>query len=58
MNKSYQRWHKMKKTLSRISLFSSKINRRKLQIFLALLTLALLALGAGAPGMDGGVGGI
>ena len=48
----------MKKTLSRISLFSSKINRRKLQIFLALLTLALLALGAGAPGMDGGVGGI
>ena len=48
----------MKKTLSKISLLSSKINRRQVQIFLALITLALLALGAGAPGMDGGVGGV
>jgi len=47
----------MKKMFSKISLFSSQINRRQLQVFLALLTLALLALGAGAPGMDGGVGG-
>lgn len=47
----------MKKTISKISLFSSKINRRQLQVVLALVTLALLVLGAGAPGMDGGVGG-
>jgi hypothetical protein len=48
----------MNKTLSKISLLSGKINRRQVQIFLALITLALLALGAGAPGVDGGVGGI
>jgi hypothetical protein len=47
----------MKKTISKISLFSSKISRRQLQVVLALVTLALLVLGAGAPGMDGGVGG-
>lgn len=47
----------MKKSISKISLFSSKITRRQLQIVLALLTLAMLVLGAGAPGMDGGVGG-
>ena len=47
----------MKKFFSHISLFSSKINRRQVQVFLVLLTLALLALGAGAPGVDGGTGG-
>ena len=47
----------MKKSISKISLFSSKITRRQLQIVLALLTLAMLVLGAGAPGVDGGVGG-
>ena len=47
----------MKKISSKISLFSSKIDRRKLQAVLVLVTLALLVLGAGAPGMDGGVGG-
>ena len=47
----------MKNTFSKISLFSSKISRRQLQVVLALVTLALLVLGAGAPGMDGGVGG-
>ena len=47
----------MKKTFSKISLFSSKINRRQLQLVLALVTLALLVLGAGAPGVDGGTGG-
>ena len=47
----------MKKTLSSLSLFSAKIDRRHVQIFLAVLTLALLALGAGAPAADGGVGG-
>ena len=47
----------MKKSIAKISLFSSKINRRQVQVLLALLTLALLVLGAGAPGVDGGSGG-
>ena len=47
----------MKKISSKITLISSKINRRQLQTVLVLVTLALLVLGAGAPGMDGGVGG-
>ena len=43
----------MEKILFRVSLFSYKINRRHLQIFLALITLVLLVLGAGAPSADG-----
>jgi len=47
----------MKKSISKLTLFSSKINRRQVQVLLALVTLALLVLGAGAPAVDGGVGG-
>lgn len=47
----------MKQLFSHISRFASRIDRRQVQVFLALLTLALLALGAGAPAADGGAGG-
>ncbi len=47
----------MKKSISKLTLFSSKIDRRQVQVLLALVTLALLVLGAGAPGVDGGTGG-
>ncbi len=47
----------MKNSISKLTLFSSKINRRQVQVLLALVTLALLVLGAGAPGVDGGTGG-
>ena len=47
----------MKKSISKLSLFSSKIDRRQVQVLLALVTLALLVLGAGAPAVSGGVGG-
>ena len=47
----------MKKIISNLSQFSCKIDRRQVQTFLVLLTLALFVLGAGAPGCDGGAGG-
>ena len=47
----------MKNIIQKISLSASKIDRRHLQIFIALLVLSMLVLGAGAPGMDGGPGG-
>jgi hypothetical protein len=47
----------MKKLLTKVSLSAGKIDRRHIQIFLTLLVLALLVLGAGAPGVDGGTGG-
>lgn len=47
----------MKKLLTKVSLSAGKIDRRHIQIFLTLLVLALLVLGAGAPGVDGGGGG-
>ena len=47
----------MKKILSNISLFTAKVDRRQVQMVLILVTLALLVLGAGAPGCDGDVGG-
>jgi hypothetical protein len=43
----------MQNTLAHIALFSSKINRRHLQLVFAILALAMLVLGIGAPG-DGG----
>ncbi len=43
----------MKNTLARLSLSTQKINRQHIQFVFALLALALLVLGAGAP-MDGG----
>ncbi len=47
----------MKSLIEKFSLSAGKINRRHIQIFLVLLTLSMLVLGAGAPGMDGGPGG-
>ncbi len=47
----------MKSLIQKFSLSTGKINRRHIQVFLVLLTLSMLVLGAGAPGMQGGVGG-
>ena len=47
----------MKNKLAQISIFGTKINRQHLQLFWALIALALLVLGIGAP-VAGGGGGI
>lgn len=47
----------MKKMIQKLTLSSGKIDRRHVQILLALVVLTMLVLGAGAPGMDGGTGG-
>ncbi len=47
----------MKKIIQKLSLSAGKIDRRHVQILLALVILSLLVLGAGAPGVDGGSGG-
>jgi len=47
----------MKNLFQKFSLSTGKINRRHIQTFLVLLTLSMLVLGAGAPGVDGGIGG-
>jgi hypothetical protein len=47
----------MNKIIHKFSRVIGKINRRHIQIFLVLLTLSMLVLGAGAPGMSGGPGG-
>lgn len=47
----------MKKSIQKFTLSAAKINRRHIKIFLALVTLSMLVIGAGAPGMDGGPGG-
>jgi hypothetical protein len=39
----------MKNTLARFVIISSKIQKRHIQLFVILLTLAMLVLGAGAP---------
>ena len=43
----------MKNTFARLALSTRKINRQHIQFAFALLTLAMLVLGAGAP-TDGG----
>ncbi len=47
----------MKKMIQKFSLTAGKVDRRHVQIFMALVVLSMLVLGAGAPGMDGGPGG-
>ena len=47
----------MKKMIQKFSLSAGKINRRHIQIFLSLVVLSMLVLGAGAPGVDSGTGG-
>ena len=47
----------MNKTIQKLTLSLSKIDRRHLQLMLVLLTLGLLVIGAGAPAVSGGAGG-
>jgi len=47
----------MKKLTQKLSLSVAKIERRHIQVFLTLLVLSMLVLGAGAPGVAGGSGG-
>ncbi len=44
----------MNKKLASAAVFASKINRQHLQLLLALLALAMLVLGVGAPSDGGG----
>ncbi len=46
----------MNKKLAPVAIFASKINRQHIQVLLALVALAMLVLGVGAPA-DGGPGG-
>ncbi len=46
----------MNKKLAHAAVFASKINRQHIQILLALLGLAMLVLGVGAPSDGGGAG--
>lgn len=48
----------MKNLIQKLSLSASKVEKRHIQIFMALLVLSMLVLGAGAPGVGGGPGGI
>ena len=45
----------MKNKLAQLFTFSQKINRKKIQMIFAILALAMLVLGAGAPSIGGGV---
>jgi len=45
----------MKNELARFTLLAQKINRQHIQLAFALLALALLVLGAGAPMEGGGI---
>ena len=44
----------MKNTFARFTVLASKVNRQHLQFVLAIIALAMLVLGIGAP-VDGGV---
>jgi hypothetical protein len=44
----------MKNKLSQIFTFSQKIDRKHIQMIFAVLALAMLVLGAGAPSIGGG----
>jgi len=48
----------MKNIIQKLSLSAGKIDRRHLQLLMALAILSLLVLGAGAPAMTGGGGGV
>lgn len=45
----------MKNKVNLLALFASKIDRQRIQVFLVMLSLAMLVLGVGAPD-DGGYG--
>jgi len=44
----------MKNTLAKIAMFSPKVNRQHVQMLLAIIALAMLVLGVGAPSDGGG----
>jgi hypothetical protein len=44
----------MKNQILRLTLLTSKINRQHIQLVLAILALAMLVLGIGAPSDSGG----
>ena len=44
----------MNNKIARIALFASKINRQHIQLAFAILALAMLVLGIGAPSDGGG----
>ncbi len=46
----------MNQKFAPVAVFASKINRQHIQILLALLALAMLVLGVGAPSDGGGPG--
>ncbi len=46
----------MNKKFAPVAMLASKINRQHLQLLLALLALAMLVLGVGAPSDGGGSG--
>ena len=46
----------MNKKLASAAFYASKVNRQHIQILLALLALAMLVLGIGAPSDGGGSG--
>lgn len=39
----------MKNTIAQLSIFTSKVNRQHIQLVFAVLALAMLVLGIGAP---------
>lgn len=47
----------MRNNVQDLKLALGRLNRRHIQLGLAVLTLVLFVLGAGAPAMGGGVGG-
>ena len=48
---------KMKNLLQKLTLSAGKIEKRHIQVLMALVVLSLLVLGAGAPGCSSGGGG-
>jgi hypothetical protein len=46
----------MNNKIARIALFAGKINRQHVQLAFAILALAILVLGIGAPSAGSGVG--
>ncbi len=45
----------MKNKFAHLALFTSKINRQHVQLILAILALAMLAIGVGAPEGSGSI---
>ena len=46
----------MKSRMKDVSLFVGRLNQNHIRLVLAILTLILFVLGAGAPGTGGGIG--